>query len=42
LSHEELADLIWGTRSRVTEVLNQLEKEKKVKASHRKIKILEH
>ncbi len=40
LSHEELADLIWGTRSRVTEVLNQLEKEKKIKATHRKIKIL--
>ena len=40
LSHEELADLIWGSRSRVTEVLNQLEKENKIKATHRKIKIL--
>lgn len=40
LSHEELADLIWGTRSRVTEVLNKLEKEGKIKTSHKKIVVL--
>ena len=40
LSHEELADLLWGTRSRVTEVLNKLEKEGKIKIGHRKVKII--
>ena len=40
LSHEELADLVWGTRSRVTEVLNKLEREGKIKIGHRKVKIL--
>lgn len=40
LSHEELADLVWGTRSRVTEILGKLEKEGKIKTSPRKIKIL--
>ena len=40
LSHEELADLIWGSRSRITEVLNQLEEEGKISTTHRKIKIL--
>lgn len=41
LSHEELADLLWGTRSRVTEILNQLEKERKIRISHRKITIIQ-
>jgi CRP/FNR family transcriptional regulator len=40
LSHEEIADLVWGTRSRVTEVLNTLEKEGKISVGHRKVKIL--
>lgn len=40
LSQEELSDLLWGTRSRVTEVLNQLEEEGKVEISHRKVKLL--
>lgn len=40
LSHEQLADLVWGTRARVTEVLNRLENEGKIKMGHRKIKLL--
>lgn len=40
LSHEELADLVWGTRSRVTEVLNKLEEEGKIKIYRRKVKLL--
>jgi CRP-like cAMP-binding protein len=40
LSHEELADLVWATRSRVTEVLNRLEGEDKISIGHRKIKLL--
>jgi CRP-like cAMP-binding protein len=40
LSQEELADLLWGTRSRVTEVLQQLEDDGKIQVSHRKVKVL--
>ena len=40
MSHEELDNLIWGSRSRITEVLNQMQREGKVKLSHRKIKLL--
>ena len=40
LSHEQLADLLWGTRARVTEVLNRLEDAGKIKMGHRKIKLL--
>ncbi|HVZ12540.1 MAG TPA: Crp/Fnr family transcriptional regulator [Patescibacteria group bacterium] len=39
LSHEQIADLVWGTRSRVTEVLNKLEEEGKIQMGHRKIKL---
>jgi CRP-like cAMP-binding protein len=39
LSHEELADLLWGTRARVTEVLHELEDEGKVTLLHRKIRV---
>lgn len=39
LSQEEIADLLWGTRSRVTEVLDRLEKEGKIEISYRKIKV---
>lgn len=37
LSQEELADIIGATRARVTEVLNDLEKQGKITLSHRKI-----
>jgi len=40
LSQEELADLIWGSRSRITEVLNKLESEGKIKIGHRRVKLL--
>ncbi|OGH16429.1 MAG: hypothetical protein A3C30_04530 [Candidatus Levybacteria bacterium RIFCSPHIGHO2_02_FULL_40_18] len=40
LSQEELADLFWGTRSRVTEVLNKLQDEGKIKIGRRKVKLL--
>jgi len=40
LSQEQLTDLLWGTRSRVTEVLNKLETEGKIKIGHRKVKVL--
>lgn len=40
LSHEELATIIGATRARVTEVLDMLESEGKIKLSHRKIKLL--
>lgn len=41
LSQEQLDDLIWGTRSRITEVLTRLEKEGKIKVSRRKVTLLE-
>lgn len=40
LSHEELADLVWGTRARITEVLNRLEKQGKININRKKIKVL--
>ena len=40
LSQEQLDDLIWGTRSRINEVLITLEKEGKIEISRRKIKLL--
>mgnify|MGYP002074057931 CR=1 FL=1 len=40
LSHEELATIVGATRARITEVLNELEKENKVSLSHRKIILL--
>lgn len=40
LSHEELATIIGATRARVTEALDELESEGKIKLSHRKIKLL--
>ncbi|HSX08864.1 MAG TPA: Crp/Fnr family transcriptional regulator [Candidatus Saccharimonadales bacterium] len=40
LSHEELASILGATRSRVTEVLNEFEKEKRIALSNRKIKVL--
>lgn len=39
LSHEEIADLLWGTRARVTEVLDTLEKEGKIEIRYKKIKV---
>jgi CRP-like cAMP-binding protein len=40
LSQEQFSDLIWGTRSRVTEVLVKLENEGKIITTRRKIKVL--
>lgn len=40
LSHEELATIVGATRARVTEVLDQLQNEQKVKISPRKIIVL--
>jgi CRP/FNR family transcriptional regulator len=40
LSQEQLDDLIWGTRSRITEVLNKLEKEGKIEVKRRKIRLI--
>lgn len=40
LSHEDLADIIGATRPRVTEVLDELAKEKKITLSHRKITLI--
>lgn len=40
LSQEQIDDLMWGTRSRITEVLNQLKKEGKIQISRRKVKII--
>lgn len=39
LSQEEIADLLWGTRSRVTEVINQLEDEGFLTSEYRMIKV---
>jgi CRP-like cAMP-binding protein len=40
LSHEELASILGATRARVTEVLNEFVKEKRIILSNRKITIL--
>lgn len=40
LSHEDLADIIGATRPRVTEVLDELVKDKKISLSHRKITLI--
>ncbi len=40
LSQEELAQIIGATRARVTEILNDFEKENKIVLSHKKIKLL--
>jgi CRP/FNR family cyclic AMP-dependent transcriptional regulator len=40
LSHEELAGILGATRARVTEILNEYVKEKKIVLSNRKIKVL--
>lgn len=40
LSQEELASLLWGTRARVTEVLDRLAEEGKITIAHRKITVL--
>lgn len=40
LSQEELADLLWGTRARVTEVLNKLQDDGKILINHRKVTLL--
>jgi CRP/FNR family transcriptional regulator, cyclic AMP receptor protein len=40
LSHEELSSLVGATRARVTEALHHLEKQNKIKLSHRTIQIL--
>lgn len=39
LSQEELAQIVGATRARVTETLNDFEKEGKIELSHKKIKI---
>lgn len=40
LSQEELADIIGATRARVTEALNELQKEGKISLAHRRITLL--
>lgn len=40
LSHEELASILGATRARVTEILNEYAKDKKITLSNRKIKVL--
>lgn len=40
LTHEELAGIVGATRSRVTEVLHELEKQKMIKLSNHKISVL--
>lgn len=42
LSQEELACIVGATRSRVTEILNELQTEKKITLAHRQIHLLEH
>lgn len=40
LTHEELAEIVGATRPRVTEALHDLEKNKHIKISHKKIKVM--
>lgn len=40
VSHEELAQIVGATRSKITVALSELEKEGKISLSHRKIKLL--